>query len=365
MTDAANILAVRSSGPRPYSTFERKSGSYPELTCETDFRPSPNYAVLYEFRTTESLHLQLWLQSSTADPTIALVNNTTDAIIEFNDISSEHGTDDNAQIARVFPAGDYIIEVAHDPDQPPSSRVSYSLVVFAQEVMPAHGHQRDQVVQYSLGEMPSTGIEATLFPQVIHKAVERWDSAATVTTPRVRFCKKPPPTVDPFDPPDPAECPEGANADGTVVVEVTEEKGTCDDSTTGTHHVACADVGASGGHMTSRVIYFEHPTTTPWEENGVIVTYPVKWHNVWEDDRDKLTINGKTHIGVYLRGVAIHEFGHTAGLKDLDDDDYPGFVMASEPEIQNVPSRDITYLKQIYRNEHGAAPHDSQGNPLD
>ena len=93
--------------------------------------------------------------------------------------------------------------------------------------------------------------------------------------------------------------------------------------------------------------------------------YPVKWHNVWEDDRDKLTINGKTHIGVYLRGVAIHEFGHTAGLKDLDDDDYPGFVMASEPEIQNVPSRDITYLKQIYRNEHGAAPHDSQGNPLD
>ena len=360
VTDAANILAVRSSGPRPYSTFERESGSYPELTCETDFRPSPNYAVLYEFRTTESLHLRLWLRSSTADPTIALVNNTTDAIIEFNDISSEHGTDDNAQVARVFPAGDYTIEVALDPNpSPPSSRVSYSLVVFAQEVMPAFGHQRDHVVQYSLGEMPSTGPEATLFPQAIHKAAERWDSAAGVSTPRVRFCKKPPPTADPFDPPDPAECPEGANDDDTtVVVKITGSTTMCDDTVEGTEHPACADVVVSGGHMTSRLIYFEHPTNTPWQENGVMTRYPVKWHNVWQDDWRKVTVNGATHIGLYLRRVAMHEFGHSAGLKDLDAGDYPGFLMSGEPELQNVPSRDLTYLKQVYRNEHGASPHE-------
>ena len=364
--DANNILAVPSTGQRPRFTFERESGRYPELDCQTRFRPSPNYAVLYRFRTEEKLHLRLWVRSSfPTDPTIALVNNATNSIIEFNDISNEHGNDQNAQIAQVFGAGDYTIEVA--AAWALDAGKSYSLVVFAYEAMPAHGHQRDHTVQYALGEMPDSGIEATLFPNVINKAAERWNSAATVQTPKIRFCKKPRPTVDPLeDPPDPAECPTGANDDGnTVVVSVETDTTTCDDPTRGTHHVACADVSASGGHMTSTAIYFEHPTTTLWDKDGVTTEYKVKWHNVPRSDRVKITIGSETYIGVYLRGVAMHEFGHAAGLADLDDEDYPGFVMASEPEIQNVPPRDIIYLDQVYRNEHGAGPHDSQGNPLD
>ena len=357
--DADNILAVRSSGTRLYGTFERAPGRYPQETCSTTFREDPYYAVLYRFRTTERLHLRSWLRSSDVDPTIVLVNSLTGAIIEENDISSEHGTDSDAQIARVFPAGDYTIEVAIDPpNSPPTSTASYSLVVFAQEVMSAYGHQSDHVVQYTLGDMPETGtIEATLFPNVIHKAAERWDSASTVTTPKVRFCKKPSPTVDPFDPPDPAECQEGENDDDTtVVVKITGVTTMCDDPIEDTEHPACADISNLGGHMTSDVIYIEHPTNTEWEENGVTTRYPIKWHNTYQDDLDKVTVNGVIHIGVYLRRVAMHEFGHPAGLKDLDAGGYPGFLMSGEPELQNVPSRDLTYLKQVYRNDHGASP---------
>ncbi len=132
----------------------------------------------------------------------------------------------------------------------------------------------------------------------------------------------------------------------------------CDDPDKGTEHSACADVSAIDGHMTSRVIYFEHPTNIQWQENGVITRFPIKWHNTYHDDWSKVTVDGETHIGLYLRRVAMHEFGHPAGLKDLDAGDYPGFLMSGEPELQNVPSRDLTYLKQVYRNEHGASPHE-------
>ena len=83
-----------------------------------------------------------------------------------------------------------------------------------------------------------------------------------------------------------------------------------------------------------------------------------------DDDRKKKWVAGVPTIFVYLRGIALNEFGHVAGLKDLELADFPGFVMAVAPEMEDVPPRDVSYLQQVYRNEHGAAPHDGQGNPL-
>ncbi len=60
-------------------------------------------------------------------------------------------------------------------------------------------------------------------------------------------------------------------------------------------------------------------------------------------------------------GVLMHEFGHTAGLTDLYKKEYgghySGYVMENEREVTSIPSLDRDYLRQVYRNEHGAKPH--------
>ena len=61
----------------------------------------------------------------------------------------------------------------------------------------------------------------------------------------------------------------------------------------------------------------------------------------------------------------MHEFGHTVGLSDLyeypdDRDRYLGSIMMSPQdtkEITSIPDFDKEYIKQVYRNEHGAKPH--------
>ena len=54
---------------------------------------------------------------------------------------------------------------------------------------------------------------------------------------------------------------------------------------------------------------------------------------------------------------------HTVGLYDLYEytDDtgaylYPGYVMTVEV-ASSIPLLDILYLQQVYRNAHGARPH--------
>ena len=64
----------------------------------------------------------------------------------------------------------------------------------------------------------------------------------------------------------------------------------------------------------------------------------------------------------YLPSVVMHEFGHTAGLTDLYDDKYndkyTGYLMDDTHGFTAIPQLDIDYLIQVYRNEHGAKPHD-------
>ena len=71
----------------------------------------------------------------------------------------------------------------------------------------------------------------------------------------------------------------------------------------------------------------------------------------------------------------MHEFGHTAGLGDLYDPfvpnpkDYVNFLMnnlemvvptpisGTYPRPGPIPTADVGYLGQAYRNEHGSEPH--------
>jgi len=367
-----NLGDTKPKSTRPWTSFQRKSRPYPSTKCIPSYRRGAIYGDLWRFHTSRESHLRIWLSSATADPVVALVNEATNTIIELNDTSSEHGPTD-AQIADVFGAGRYIIEVTHAAHV---GGASYSLIVFVQEKMERHGHQSDHTVQWKLGEMPDEGAERWLFPNVIEKAAERWNFAATRTTPHVRFCKEPvPPDPDNLEEwePDPDECPsgdhaEGRNADGiTVVVKVTKDTDKCVDPE-GAEGIACADADTdSNGHMVSDEIWFEHPThTLSFDmQTKKVIDHTVKWMNTVGMDRTKKRVAGMPTIFVYLRGIAFNEFGHVAGLKDLELADFPGFVMAVAPKIENVPDRDVTYLQQVYRNEHGAAPHDSQGNPLE
>ena len=367
-----NLGDTRPKSTRPWTSFQRKSRPYPSTRCIPSYRQGAIYGDLWRFHTSRESHLRIWLSSATADPVVALVDEATNTIIEFNDTSSEHGPAD-AQIARIFGAGRYTIEVTHAAHV---GGASYSLVVFVQEKMERYGHQSDHTVQWKLGEMPDEGVERWLFPNVIEKAAERWNFAATLATPHVRFCKEPvPPDPDNLEEwePDPAECPSGSrakgrNADGiTVEVNVTDDTDWCVDPQ-GEESVACADVDAdSNGHMVSDGIWFEHPTFLERYDDLTRrdIDHTVKWMNIVGMDRMKKRVAGVPTYYLYLRGVAIHEFGHVAGLKDLDLADFPGFAMGSREKIEDVPTGDVTYLQQVYRNEHGAAPHDSQGNPLE
>ena len=55
----------------------------------------------------------------------------------------------------------------------------------------------------------------------------------------------------------------------------------------------------------------------------------------------------------------MHELGHTAGLKDLTYimPDVAGDYIMGYLDATAIPTTDINYMKQVYRNEHGSEPH--------
>ena len=77
---------------------------------------------------------------------------------------------------------------------------------------------------------------------------------------------------------------------------------------------------------------------------------------------------GRVGMGVWHRS-SLHEFGHAAGLEDLyrfrhtptppaarGSYKYPGYLM-TDKDSTTIPGLDRLYIQQVYRNEHGARPH--------
>ena len=53
--------------------------------------------------------------------------------------------------------------------------------------------------------------------------------------------------------------------------------------------------------------------------------------------------------------MAVFASGGAAGLTDLGPS-YPGYLMYKTVH-RTIPRQDLEYIRQVYRNEHGARPH--------
>ena len=277
----------------------------------------------------------------------------------------------------MFDAATYTVEVSlvMDPQTvlavPPAGK-RYEFDVYAQEPMPVWGHQRDHTVAYALGKMPAAPPpdeddesfeyflhDSITLPGGIVSAAKQWHSQAGGSMPSVRFCRTDGPSSDTH------RCPAGVNQDTVVAVANVVDEGDCDKN--GRDGLACVNfTGAitSEGYIVVREFMFEHPTHVmapdPEDLNGKRVKFPVKWVSRVDKDRKIINYGGQRMYTVYAKAIAMHEFGHLAGLDDLynkNDLGFGKFLMYEPKGKRTVPDEDVRYLKQIYRNEHGAAPH--------
>ena len=376
---------------RPWTMNIRpRSGDYPDTRCKSKFRLQPRYTVEYRFYIGQRTHLQIYLDGkSGADATLALVEGDPDTeelthgdIREVNNSSSEHGPPD-AQIAQVFDAGAYVIEVSLHGTRPAGA--SYTLEVTAQEPMPRWGHQRDHTIRYVLGDMPEAPLppgdpgsdpdngddenfgiyahDSVVLPDGIVAAARQWHSQVGESWPNLIFCRGTAKLGDDD------RCPTGANDDRVTVTVMTVTEGTCD--TRSSDGIACVDFT---GHVTSNDhilvpdIFVEYPSS--WDvmrDDGTQEKLMVKWVSKANASADGtiIDVGGEDMWAVYAKAAMMHEFGHIAGLRDLSPkEDYPGFLMVNPRGMEDVPDHDVNYLKQIYRNDHGATAHREDLSPL-
>ena len=201
-------------------------------------------------------------------------------------------------------------------------------------------------------------------PAGIIEAAKQWHSQVGESWPNVRFCRSD------VEETDRQRCPDGVNDDRVTATAMIVTEGTCD-----TGHldgVACVDFDGhvSNGHVLVPDMLFEHPTHVmrmdPDSADGEMRDFRVKWISKSMKDRQFISVDGVRMYAVYAKGIALHEFGHLAGLTDLYglDEGYSRFLMYDHHRKSVVPDLDVRYLKQVYRNEHGAAAHREDLIPL-
>ena len=346
--DADNVVdynrMTKPISKRPWTEMYSTGDDYPDMKCKSPFR-STVFGVVYKFKLEKTTHLRIWVQSHTgADPYVTV--GTDSSILSENDTSDEHRAPD-AEVARLFPRGDYTISVTAVGQLP--SGANFSLAVIAQEPMPSLGHQSDHTVQYALGIDPAPiggfmdpwGHVQDVLREATFKAAGWWNDAFS-GWPNILFCE--------------GSCSNRGFSDGiTVTVRIAGEA----DCVTG---IACVyPTKNSRGHVTSDEVLFEHPTETENPEDDNM--YPVRWVGRFNVDRkveDVELPDGTTveMFMVYAPSVMMHEFGHILGMDDLRRELWGiGFMMAEAQKRIRVPDKDKEYIRQLYRNEHGGKPH--------
>ena len=215
-----------------------------------------------------------------------------------------------------------------------------------------------------------------LFPAAIATAVHQWNIAVATPWPHLLFCEEGA-CVDPHATATPAV---DLNTDNKQVIIKTVDGGSkstsyisltqdCGGSVACVRpKVALVDIVlpySPNRHLGNLLMWFEEPA---W---GYSKRLEVHTRYFWTDDitrNNRLVGISQTVRYRYLRSVAMHEFGHTAGLHDLylpqfqrlnqlgtPVPGYPGYLMDTEVSA-SIPLKDIGYIQQVYRNATGARP---------
>ena len=283
----------------------------------------------------------------------------------------------DSRIALELPAGTYTIE-ATLAEAPPASSTAreFALDIKVAEVIPYLGHQADFTVEYRIGTpvptptptptpdplnptppSPQLPNAAVIIPTAIPDAAEAWNDAVSTSWPHVLMCEE-------------GNCGSRNTDKKWVVVDVVDGSVHKTSSLLNPLNTSCGYGTAcvkpspilsvwnldppGNGHMGNLSMLIEEPA---WLGETRAV-----WTDVPSLHDDEVRLRDGTK-GVYRHALAVvmHEFGHAAGLDDLYKEEYggkyPGYVMEDERETTSIPDLDRDYLRQVYRNEHGAKPH--------
>ncbi len=259
-----------------------------------------------------------------------------------------------SRIGRKLPPGSYIVKAELKRPADATSSKALTLTLNSKKLIPHGGdHQADHTAAYTIGPMPTATPPAGLpdpgpiISKAITDGMAEWNSKAGGTTgtwPDVKFCPHP--------------C--GRNADGFVIdVRVEASRSAC--KTT----IACAKIrktaatGGNGRHIVSSSVVIEQPAIEVNRNTGLLTSW---W---WTDnphlDGWEVTLaSGDKYTYWYLPSTMLHELGHVLGLDDLYNITGRPFrgssLMDSPGTRSSIPTFDVNYLHQVYR-QHGGERH--------
>ena len=277
-------------------------------------------------------------------------NTVTGSVIRDHDDNDEKSGSLDSRVALHLSPGYYVVEARlANPSRKSSSR-SLTLTVDSEDIIYHSGnHQEDRTVGYSIGrmppepEIPDPELElggtvpadhpSKLMPRVVNKALKEWNRVGRSEWPHVKFCKD--------------SCSE--NSDGHIIEIKAGLANECSIAR------ACfKGIRSTNGHrhLRSGVVWLEQPATMQ-DDEGMVKEL------VWTEDPDKHdkvvpgSMASNRKYWWFLLPTVLHELGHTLGMTDLykapSPNSYDGYLMADPGKSETIPSGDINYLKQIYR----------------
>ena len=341
--DAASISPNPAIGWDSYSV----PGSWDDSPC--GFVNNQAWAAKrYTFALDTKAHVIIDLESS-RDNVLQLSGDVLGPTSNDDNEESEIGSlNTNARIARPLRGGTYTLEAAVKSGRGPFTlRFTVAELIPSDYLFQEEAHQPDHTVLYEIrGVIPQ--FLQRIFQPAVERAALAWSGRAYVW-PWALICTS-------TDWRCSAQNRDNRNWDGnTLPVRVVDGSGKNIDPD-GDCGYATACVDPVRGHLANAEMLIEHPAWSYGRGKDGTKAHRLV---IWTEDIERAEKHPDNYR--YLTGTLKHEFGHTLGLRDLDRDNYSGYLMARD-ELYNagIPGPDWRYLEQVYRNEHGSRPHQEE-----